>query len=254
MMRCSLTSPEEKKGLPGTPAPVAGSMRRMAPFKRRGSPNARNGALAAQRPALGGRRRLVAAHAGRGIAAGILRSRSSERSAVLAPVVVVEARALAARDVEIAVRAEVQAPDRVARELLTPVVDELVLARGPVRPGRRQPRQPAADDAAVRGRSRRRRAAVGRAVAGTPARRRAADRRVVGVQHVHEVVRREVRVDRESEQSAVPEVVDLGPEVCDHRVGVGVDVREQLQQAALLGHEHAPVGQKADRRSDSSGP
>ena len=43
MMRCSLTSPEEKKGLPGTPAPVAGSMRRMAPFKRRGSPNARNG-------------------------------------------------------------------------------------------------------------------------------------------------------------------------------------------------------------------
>ena len=43
MMRCSLTSPEPMRGLPGAAAPVAGSTRRIEPFSRRGSPAVRRG-------------------------------------------------------------------------------------------------------------------------------------------------------------------------------------------------------------------
>ena len=60
--------------------------------------------------------------------------------------------------------------------------------------------------------------------------------------------RREVRVEREPQQAAIPVVVDLRAQVDDlgrRRAGEAV---EDLQQTALLGDEDAPVGREADVR------
>src|SRR5262252_2037645 len=50
MIRCSLTSPDPISGLPGAAAPVAGSMRRIEPFKTRGSPAVRRWLCARRAP------------------------------------------------------------------------------------------------------------------------------------------------------------------------------------------------------------
>src|SRR6185437_16758765 len=96
--------------------------------------------LAAKRSAFGRRGRLRAAETGRRIAARV------ERAPVLSVVDEVEARSIAAADVEHPVAAELKRSDRVARVLLAPVGQQDVFAaRGDVA-GRSQPRDPAGDD------------------------------------------------------------------------------------------------------------
>ena len=116
-IRRALGSELEKRGLPESPAPVAGSTRITEPFRPVGSPSEPQ-ILRAQRSALGGRRRLDPSDAHRRIAAGVL------RVAALPVVGPVEARAVAAARVEGSVGAEDDAADRMARVLLEPVVDE----------------------------------------------------------------------------------------------------------------------------------
>ena len=186
-----------RSGCRAAPAPVAGSTRRSAPSKLVGSANVRRSWLRSA-PPFGGRRRQDGADAARRIAARI------QRAAVLAVVDEVEARAVAAADVERAIGAEVERPHRVARILLAPVLDQHLLGSDHRVAGRRQPGEAAAHDAAVGRRSGWRRAPVGRRARRAPARRGAADRRVVGVQHVHVRVVRKAGVEGEAEQSRGP--------------------------------------------------
>ena len=155
---------------------MAGSTRRIAPLRPTGSPVVRRSWLRSAPPsAVGGN---IAADASRRIAAGV------DRRAVLPVVDEVEAGAVAAAHVEGAVGTERQAPDRVARVLLAPVLDQHLLGADHRVAGRLEPRQAAGDDAAVRGRAGRRRAAVRRAAHRSPPRRRAADGGVEGVEDV----------------------------------------------------------------------
>ena len=68
---------------------------------------------------------------------------------------------------------------------------------------------------------------------------------VVRVENVDEVVGREIGVDRHPQHPAVPVVVDLRGQVGDDGVGVGGQVREELEQPALLGDEDAAVRKEA---------
>jgi hypothetical protein len=70
----------------------------------------------------------------------------------------------------------------------------------------------------------------------------------VRVEDVDVVVGREVGVDLEPEEPAVPEVMDLGAEVGDDRERVRVDVGEDLDEAALLRDDHAAVRQETEGR------
>ncbi len=162
------------------------------------------------------------------------------RLAVVAPV---EAGAVAAAAVEIAVRPEQDRADRMAGVLLEPVLDQHLLVAGRVAVDG-QARDAPADHAAaaVVGRAGRARAAR-RPPARRP-RRRIAGREqaaVVGVLHVDVGLLGKARIERETEQAAVPEVVHLRAEVDeDLRRGVQqVAIDEDL--ATLLGDEDAAV-------------
>ncbi len=189
--------------------------------------------LAAQRAALAGRRGLGAAHARGRVAAGVA------RNAVLAVVDEVWARSVAAACVEGAVRPEAQVADAVRRPLLAPVLDQHLLRADHLVPLGLEAREPGTHDAAVRAPTRR----IGAGV--VPFRRRAADLRVVGVEHVDERLGGEVGVEREAEQSAVPVVVHLRPQVGERRRRRVSEPVEDLDAAGLLRHEDAPVGRDA---------
>src|SRR5829696_8282444 len=71
---------------------------------------------------------------------------------------------------------------------------------------------------------------------------------VVGVEHVHVWVSGEVRIERHTEQSAIPEVVDVDVQVGEdvgRRVAQGV---EDLDDAALLSDEDPTIAAETDNR------
>ncbi len=203
-------------------------------------------ALAAESAALGRRLGLRGSQRKRRVAARVRGRRAARTAAELAPVGRVEARAVAPGHVQVSVRAEGESSGRVAGILLAPVLDEDLLARGPGRSGGRQARKVSADHAAVPGGPGRRRAAVGCGAGRSPEGGHVADVGIVRIQHVDVVVRLEIGVDGEAEQSPVPEVVDLRSQVDHRRRGVGRDVREHLDEPGLLGNENAAVGQEPD--------
>ena len=179
-------------------------------------------ALASKRSASGRRRGHRATHSGGRIAAWILRRRwgIAHRPPELAIVGIVEARAFPCADVEHAVGSEPQVAQRMAWELLAPVVDEHLLGAGHHVAQGLEPREAAADDAAVRGGAGVRRAAVG------PERCHAPDRRVVCVEHVDVRIGGKVWGEGDAHQPAVPEVVDV-------RAQVGKQGRRNVRQAAI---------------------
>ena len=193
--------------------------------------------LAAQCAALGVRRRRVGA--------GVRVVAWVHRIPVLAPVGEVERGAVAARRIEGARGVHLQRADRVARVLLAPVLDQDVLVHAPTRLGN-QAREPAAHDAAVARRPRRVRAGVGEVVARRPARRRAPDCRVVGVEDVDVRKARVVEVDVHPEQTAIPVVVDVGPQVREQGLGGVAEPVVGPDAAALLGDVDGAVGREAD--------
>ena len=139
--------------------------------------------------------------------------------------------------------------------LLAPVVDEHLLRPGRhvARP-RSQHREPAAHDASVARRARRRRARVARGARTSPDRRGAPDRRVIRVEHVHLGRGREVRMDGEPEKAAIPHVVDVRPQVGEDRRGrIGQRI-EDLDDAALLGDEDVAVRGEHQRGWVREGP
>ena len=195
--------------------------------------------LRSERPAGGRRRGLRPTDPSRGIVAGVL------RAALLAVVGDVEVGAVTAADVEGAVGTERQVADRVAGELLAPVLDQHGLAGRHVA-ARGEARDATGDHAAVGRGAGRRRTAVRRLAGDPPARRGAADRRVERVGDVDVRCRRKVRVEGQPEHAPVPEVVDLGAEIRKHG-GRGVrEVVENEHAAALLGDEDAAVGGELD--------
>ena len=188
--------------------------------------------LGPESTALRGGRRLGAADTRRRVPARVA------RNPLLPPVGDVVVRALPGADVQRAVGAERQRADRMARVLLAPVLDQDLLEAAA------EARQAAGHDTAVLHGARRRGALV------TPAGER---RRVrVLVVRVEDIdVRapgREAGVESESEQSAVPEVVDLPAEVGIQGRRRVAEVLEDLDPAALLGDEDPAVGREADGR------
>ena len=241
MIRRTLGSALPARGLSGSPAPVTGSTRSTAPLSAAGSPDVRRSWLRSAPPsAVGGVR--IAPEATRRIAARV------DRIPVLPVVDEVEARPVAAGHVQRAVSTELERSHRMARVLLAPVLDQHLLGtRHHVAVGL-EAREPPAHDAAIVGRTRRCRATVRCHAGRAPTRSCAADRGVVRVQDVHVRLGRELRMERHAEQTAIPEVVDVGPQIGEHgRGGVG-EVVEHLDQAALLGHEDATVRREAELR------
>jgi hypothetical protein len=172
-----------------------------------------------------------------GLAAGI------QRAPVLAPIREVEARAVTARDVEGSVGAEGERAHRVTRVLLAPIVDQDLLRAGHGVSVCGQARETAADDAPVARRARWVRTGV------APGRGRPSDGRVERVEDVDvRSARRELRVQRKPEQPAVPEVVHLGRQVREQRRRGVAETVEDLDPAALLSDEDAPVRGELDRR------
>ena len=57
-------------------------------------------------------------------------------------------------------------------------------------------------------------------------------------------------MQREPEEAAVPEVVDLGPEIREDRRRRVAEVVEELDEAALLGDEDTPVRRRTGSPSD----
>ena len=224
------------QGLSGSAAPVSGSSRSTVPSKSRSDRRRVRG------PDCGARRprptaALRAADAARRIAARV------ERHAVLAVVDEVEARAVAAADVERAVGAEVDRADRVARELLAPVLDQHLL--GPVHD---VAATPSAARAARRRRSRRpwRPAASARSVvrrSAPPAAlcRRSARRACRGRRRT---ASREVRDAAPARAARDPRSCARWSQIGERRRGRVGEVVEHLDQTALLGDEHAPVGRE----------
>ncbi len=158
-----------------------------------------------------------------------------DRVAVLAVVREVEARAVTPAHVQRAIGAEGEAAERVAWILLAPVLDQHLLgARGV------QPREPAADHAAVVRGPRR----CGAGVA--PARRGGRARvLVVRVQRVDErAPGGEPRVEGHPLQPSIPEVVHPGGEVREHGRGRVREVIEDQDASALLRDEHPAVGRE----------
>ena len=123
MIRRALGSELPASGLSGRPAPVAGSTRTIEPLSPTGSPEVRRSWLR-KRAAFGGRR-----SEGRSDATGRIAARI-QRVSVLSVVGEVEARTVAGARVERAVGTELDRPDRVARILLAPVLDQHLLGAG----------------------------------------------------------------------------------------------------------------------------
>ena len=234
MIRRALRSGLEKSGFVGSAAPLSGLTRMTDAVEDTGSPLVRRSCARRLPPsAVGGVRTAPTPPGGS--------PHGFERAAVLAPVGEAEGGAVPGRRVEIAVRPELDLALRMARVLLAPVRDEHGLHAGRAH-ARETPRDDAAVDVAARGV----RARVGGRAGGAPAGGRAADGRVVRVEDVDVGIRGELRVERHPEQAAVPVVVHLRAQV---RVGARRRVRqavEDLDQAALLGDEDAPVRREAD--------
>ncbi len=142
-------------------------------------------------------------------------------------------------------RVRTQGADRVARELLAPVLESTCSV--PVMTRRRlqaRQRAPTTQPSVVGP------GGVGQpsVAAGAPQRRRAADRRVDACRaRRRRASAGKFGCEREAEQAAIPEVVDLRPEVGEHGGGRVVEAVEHLDDAALLGDEHPPVRREADR-------
>ena len=203
------------------------------PVQRRGIGN-RLEVLAAKRPAFGGGGRH---RASRGIPA---------RVPHLAVVHVIEGGSVAAGDVQHSIRAEREVADRVARVLLAPVLDQHLLGAGHHVAGGLEARQPPAHDATVRRGPRRGRARVRADPGFPPSGSGAPDHGVVGVERVDPRLDREIRVQREAEEAAVPEIVGVRPQVGeDRRRSVG-EVVEDLDDPALFGDEDPAVGRETD--------
>ena len=171
------------------------------------------------------------------------------RVAVLAVVPEPERRPFATARVELAVGTELESSAGVGGVLEAPILDEHLLGPGLHVPGRAQARDPRAHDTAlaqVARACRRRRAVVICLVRLTPDRRRAPDRGVMDIEDVHIRVGRKARVERQALDAAVGEVVNLGAEVRED-LGCGVvRVGEDLDDPALLGHEHTAVLREFD--------
>jgi hypothetical protein len=191
--------------------------------------------LRPQRSPLGRRRRERGADAAGRVAARV------HRAAVLAPVGEAEGGAVACRGIQRAVGPELELALRVARVLLAPVLHEHRLLTGRV-----EPREMPGNDAPVDVSAGRVRARIRGRAHRPPARRGPSDGRVARVEDVDVGVGRKLGVEHHSQQAAVPVVVHLRAQVgVDGRGGVREAV-EDLDQAALLGDEHAPVRREAD--------
>ena len=206
---------------------------------------------ASGRPASGACRPRRSPGSGHRVAARVDRGRRPGVAAELAPVHAVEAGAVATGHEQHAVAVERQRPAGVARELLAPlavhaVADEVQAAGGIGDVGREVDRVPvelAADDAAVRGGARRGGAGV------VPDGRRLTRRRVVVVVEVDvRAAVEEVGVERDAQQAAVPEVVDVGADVEHLRRRRVVDGVVRLDDPSLLGDECATIGGEPHRR------
>jgi hypothetical protein len=131
--------------------------------------------------------------------------------------------------------------------LLAPVLDQNVLGSGHHIAGCLQPREPSGDDAAVARRVGRIGARVGQDADRAPQRSGVPDQGVVGVADVDVRSGREAGIELQSQQPAVPEVVDVRAEIGEEgRGGVG-EVGEDEDTTALLGDEDAPVGREGNR-------
>ncbi len=256
MIRRAFRSGFPARAFVGQPAPVSGLTRMIVPSRPTGSPAVRRSWLRSEPPSAVGEVSAVPAapggspHGFTGV--GVRRSGPT----VLTVVGGVEVRAVARRQVEGPFRTEHQAADRMARELLAPILDEDVLGTGHDATDRGQLGQPPRDDTTVGRGPRRIRASVvgrGRRVGRRPAWRvgrilRVAQDVVVRVQDVHvRTARREARVDGEAEHAPVPVVVDVRGQVGeDRRRGVG-HARVAKDDALLLGHEDRSVGRDDGR-------
>ena len=157
--------------------------------------------------------------------------------------------AVAASDEQRSRAVEDEVADRMAGELLAPVLEQDRLGRLPIRP-QGEPRDAAAHRAADLERR------IGLALEApvpvlarpAPGRRDAAQRRVVGVPDVDVGPFREGRVDGDREQPALVEGVNLGAEVGDDARPLPRARARREQHAALLGDEHPPVARERDRR------
>ena len=215
--------------------PVRRPGRPRAPSSRSGPAPAgrhRPDVLAAERAALVG-----------GVVARVHRGRGArEGAAGLAVVGEVEARAVAAAHVQGAIGPERHGADRVARELLAPVVDQDLFGPALTSPlAWNRDSRPLTTHPSV----------VGPGGVGQPSFQRGAlppIGRVVRVQDVDVRVGREVGGERHAQQAAVPVVVDLALEVGERdrgRVGQAV---EDLDRPALLGDEDPAVLRELDDR------
>ena len=158
-------------------------------------------------------------------------------------------RTVAAADVEGAVGPEVEVADGVARVLLAPVRDQRRRRRRHHVSGQGQPREASADDASVTEGARPGRWAGTRVTqhAGRPPLLGLATRQgVAGVEDIQVGVRRKLGINGQPEQAPIPEVVDLVAEVGDLGGGGVPEPVEDLDQSALLGHEHPAVRSEGD--------
>ena len=208
------------------------------PVQRRGI-GRRLVVLAAERPAFRGGRRLRPPDATRWISTRILRVPR------LAIVHVIEGCRVAGGGVQHSVRAESQRADRVAGELLAPIVDQHLLGARRVAVGL-EPGQTAARHAPIGRCPRWRRTRVRIGSGGTPLRSGAADVGVVRIEGVDPRVGREGRGQREAEQAAIPEVVRVGPEVGERRGRRVAQAVEDQNDASLLRNEDPTIGGEAD--------
>ncbi len=198
------------------------------------------GILSPQRSPLGVRRFLFAAdHPGWRVGAGV-----GLGEAVLTPVDLGEAGALAAARPEVAVGVELEVADRVRGELLAPVRDHRFLGRRFVGcEVCRQAREAALDHAAVGFGPGRFRTGVAVFARVAPVGRFFAGWRVVGVEDVDVgATAGEFRIERQAEQPAVVGVVDLGAKVGEERRRVVFEVVVNEDLARLLADEDLAVG------------
>src|SRR4051794_41031552 len=216
MIRRAFESGLPASGLVGKAAPLSGSTRMIVPLRPTGSPLVRKSWL--RRATFGGRWRQHAADGSRRIAAGV------RGAAALTVVCVREARPVAPTRVQRSVRPERNRADRMARELLTPVLDENLLRSCHSVSRCLEPTQASAHDAAISHRAWRSRTRIARrrlliSRVRPPLRRtaRIPEDVVVRVEHVHVWPRREARVELHPEEAAIPEVVDVARRSRVHR-------------------------------------
>ena len=171
-MRRAFGSALDAFGLVGIAAPVPGSTRMMVPLSPTGFP-ARSCAGSAPPSASGTSSNPATAN-----------RRVAARIPALAVVHELEACPVAAARVQGAVGTEAQIAERMAGELLKPVVDEHTFRSSHDIAGGLQPRQSARHFATVCRRARWIRTRIAGLSRTTPTRRRAADRTVVGVENV----------------------------------------------------------------------